>query len=231
MRNAAVIFKKQLRDTLRNKTILIQFVMFPVLVIIMENTIKVPDMPEHFFAKLFAVMFIGMAPLTCMSSLISEEKEKDTLRVLLMCNVSPAEYLVGVGAYVFMMCTVGTVVFATVGGYSGEDLVRFVYIMSAGIVLSELTGAVIGIYSRDQMAATSLTMPVMALGAFIPMLSTFNGKIKDLAQVVWTQQVSELINGIGSSDIPSKSIVVIAVSFVCALLLFAAAYSRKGLKA
>ena len=130
-----------------------------------------------------------------------------------------------------MLFRSGTVVFATVGGYSGEDLVRFVYIMSAGIVLSELTGAVIGIYSRDQMAATSLTMPVMALGAFIPMLSTFNGKIKDLAQVVWTQQVSELINGIGSSDIPSKSIVVIAVSFVCALLLFAAAYSRKGLKA
>ena len=76
MKNIAAVFLKQLTDTFKNKTVLIQFVMFPILTLVMENTIKLDNMPEHFFTKLFAVMFVGMAPLTTMASIISEEKEK-----------------------------------------------------------------------------------------------------------------------------------------------------------
>ena len=230
MKNIAVIIRKQLSDTLKNKTILIQFLMFPVLVIIFENVVKIEDMPEHFFAKLFAVMFVGMAPLTCMSAVISEEKEKNTLRVLLMSNVKPAEYLIGVGAYVFVMCSVGTAVFAAVGGYTGADLVRFIAVMSAGIILSELTGAVIGVFSKNQMTATSVTVPVMMILSFLPMLSMFNDTIKSVAQVTYSQQISELINGIGTSSISAQSLIVIAVNFVLAVILFIAAYKRKGLE-
>lgn len=231
MKNTAVIFKKQICDTLKNKTVLIQFLMFPVLVIIMENAVKIEDMPEHFFAKLFAVMFVGMAPLTCMSAIISEEKEKNTLRVLLMSNVKAAEYLAGIGAYVFVMCMAGTAVFAAVGGCVGTDLIRFIAVMAAGIILSELTGAVIGIFSRDQMTATSVTVPVMMVLSFLPMLSMFNDTIRSVAQITYSQQISELINGTGTSGASAESIVVIAVNFALAAVLFAAAYKHKGLEA
>ena len=100
MKNICAVFLKQVSETLKNKTILIQFLMFPLLVVVMENTVKIDDMTEHFFVKLFAVMFVGMAPLTCMSAIISEEKEKNTLRVLIMSNVKPGEYLLGIGMYV-----------------------------------------------------------------------------------------------------------------------------------
>ena len=43
MRNVLTIVKKQLKDTLKNKTVLIQFVMFPVLTIIFEHAINIPD--------------------------------------------------------------------------------------------------------------------------------------------------------------------------------------------
>ena len=230
MKNIAVIFGKQLSDTLRNKTILIQFLMFPVLVIIMENAVKIEDMPEHFFAKLFAVMFVGMAPLTCMSAIISEEKEKNTLRVLLMSNVKPGEYLIGTGAYVFVMCAVGMAVFAAVGGYGGMELVRFIAVMSAGIILSELTGAVIGLFSRNQMTATSISVPVMMVIAFLPMLSMFNDTIKSVARVTYSQQISELISDIGNSPASAESITVIAVNFALAVILFITAYRKKGLE-
>ena len=230
MKNIAVIFGKQLSDTLRNKTILIQFLMFPVLVIIMENAVKIEDMPEHFFAKLFAVMFVGMAPLTCMSAIISEEKEKNTLRVLLMSNVKPGEYLIGTGAYVFVMCAAGMAVFAAVGGYSGMELVRFIAVMSAGIILSELTGAVIGLFSRNQMTATSISVPIMMVIAFLPMLSMFNDTIKSVARVTYSQQISELISDIGNSPASAESIAVIAVNFALAVILFITAYRKKGLE-
>lgn len=230
MKNIRAIFLKQLSDTLKNKTVLIQFLMFPVLVIVMENAVKIDDMPEHFFAKLFAVMFVGMAPLTCMSAIISEEKEKNTLRVLIMSNVKPGEYLLGVGAYVFVMCIAGTVVFAVVGGYTGADLALFIAVMSAGIVLSELTGAIIGVFSRNQMTATSITVPVMMIFSFLPMLSMFNDTIRTAARITYSQQISELINGIGVSGIHAESIVVISLNFSVAALLFIAAFKHKSLE-
>ena len=55
MKNVSAVLLKQMKETLKNKTILIQFLMFPVMTIILENAIKMEDMPEHYFAKMFAV--------------------------------------------------------------------------------------------------------------------------------------------------------------------------------
>ena len=230
MNHIWAILWKELKDTLKNKEILIQFLMFPVMVIIMENAIKLENMPEHFFVKLFAVMFVGMAPLTCMSAIISEEKEKNTLRALMMSNVKPFEYLLGVGAYVFILCIIGAVVFAVCGGYEGKDLLVFMAVMGAGILLSSLTGAVIGVFSKNQMSATSLTIPVMMIFSFLPMLSMFNESIEKVARITYSQQMSILINGIGNSAIKPESIVIIAVNFVVASILFTLAFRKKGLE-
>lgn len=230
MKNIKAIFMKQLLDTVKNKTVFIQFLMFPIIAIIMENTVKIEDMPEHFFAKLFAVMFVGMAPLSCMSAIISEEKEKNTLRALMMCSVKPWQYLVSVGAYIFIMCMVGTAVFAVLGEYKGTELAVFIFSVAFGIILSELIGAVIGIFSRNQMAATSLTLPIMMIFSFSPMLSMFNETIKKIAGITYLQQISNILNGMGTSEISVKSIIVISANFVIGLALFAFVYKKKGLE-
>lgn len=230
MNNIRAVFMKQLLDTLKNKTVFIQFLMFPVMAVIMENAINIEGMPEHFFAKLFAVMFIGMAPLSCMSAIISEEKEKNTLRALMMSSVRPWQYLVSVGAYIFIMCMVGISVFAALAGYRGGELAIFIFCTAFGIILSELTGAAIGIFSKNQMTATSLTLPVMMIFSFSPMLSMFNETVRKIAGITYLQQISNIINGIGISEISAKSIVIIAVNFALGLVLFAAAYRKKGLE-
>ena len=230
MRNIAAVFTKQLKETLKNKSILIQFLMFPVMVLIMENAIVLEGMPEHFFVKLFAVMFVGMAPLTCISSIISEEKEKDTLRALMMSNVHPFEYLIGIGLYVWLMCMVGAAVFAVTGGYESKDFLMFMVIMAAGILLSELTGAVIGVFSKDQMAATSVTVPVMMVFSFLPMLSMFNESIEKIAKVTYSQQLSILINGLGTAEVKPESILVITANFIISAVLFALVFKKKGLE-
>ncbi len=230
MKNIKAVFMKQILDTVKNKTVFIQFLMFPVTAVIMENAVKIEDMPEHFFTKLFAVMFVGMAPLSCMSAIISEEKEKNTLRALMMSNVKPWQYLVSIGAYIFIMCMVGTAVFAVLTEYSGAGLARFIFSMVSGIILSETIGAAIGIFCKNQMAATSLTLPIMMVFSFLPMLSMFNESIKKIAGIIYSQQISDIINGIGVSEISVKSIAVISVNFVVGLVLFAAAYKKKGLE-
>lgn len=230
MKNIKAIFMKQILDTVKNKTVFIQFFMFPIMSIIMENTIKIEDMPEHFFAKLFAVMFIGMAPLACMSAIISEEKEKNTLRALMMSGVKPVQYLVSIGVYIFVMCMGGTVVFTILCGYKGIELAIFLFLMASGIVLSELTGAVIGIFCSNQMAATSLTLPIMMIFSFVPMLSMFNESVKKIAGIIYSQQISDMINGIGASGISLNNVLVIAAEFIIQFALFAVVYRKKGLE-
>lgn len=230
MKNMKAVFMKQILDTVKNKTVLIQFLMFPIIAVIMEKTVIIDDMPKHFFATLFAVMFISMAPLSCMSAIISEEKEKNTLRALMMSSVKPWQYLISTGAYIFMMCMAGTVVFAILGEYKGTELAMFIFSMISGIILSELIGAVIGILSKNQMAATSLTLPVMMIFSFIPMLSMFNENIKKFAGIIYSQQINNLINNIGASEIPAKSIIVITVNFMVGIILFTILYKKKGLE-
>lgn len=230
MRNVSAVLLKQMKETLKNKTILIQFLMFPVMTIIMETAIKMEDMPEHYFVKIFSVMFVGMAPLSCLSAIISEEREKDTLRALMMSNVKAYEYLLGVGIYVWCMCMVGALVFAVCGEYSGKEFLVFMLIMAFGILVSGLIGAVIGIISKNQMSATSVTVPVMMVFAFLPMIAMFNASFEKIARVTYSQQMTILINGIGSTAIKAESVIVIAVNFVIAAVLFAVVFKKKGLE-
>ena len=226
MRNVIAVFLKQVKDTFKNKSVFLMFLIFPTLAVVMENLVKLENMPDHFFTRLFAVMFIGMAPLTTVSSIISEEKEKNTLRALIMANVRPWEYLLGVGAYIFVCCMAGTAVFAAVGGFEGEELLRFVLIMALGIIISEVLGAVIGISCENQMSAASIHVPVMMVLSFIPMLSMFSDVVKKISWIFYSQQISRMING---ENYTSGSIVT-AVNFAVLLIVFAVIFRKKGIE-
>lgn len=228
MHNIGVIIKKQIKDTLKNKTVLIQFVMFPVLTLIFENAINIPDMPELFFTKLFSVMYMGMAPLVAVASIIAEEKEKNTLRVLTMANVKAWEYLAGIGIYVWMICMAGAGVMATT--LPLDDIPFYLGVMAAGFIISIAIGACIGIIASNQMAATSLSLPVMLIFSFMPMLAMFNDKIEKIAGIFYTQQIRELLGNMTFDGIKAETMLVVAVNALLALSLFFAAFKRKGLE-
>ncbi len=220
MNNIAAIFKKQLKDTLRNKTVLIQFVMFPIMTLIMNNAIKMQEMPENFFVNLFATMYIGMAPLTSIASIISEEKEKNTLRVLIMSNVKPYEYISGIGSYVWFACMLGGIVICTAGGYNLQTGIAFMGIMAIGILTSLLIGAIIGIWCKTQMMATSIAVPVMMVFSFVPMLSLFNSTIEKIAGIIYSEQISRMLSQINSLQLNVANIGVIVMNICIAAVIF-----------
>ena len=228
MKNSMIIIKKQLKDTLKNKTILIQFILFPMMTLIMENAIHMEGMPEHFFTKLFSIMYIGMAPLTSVASIISEEKEKNTLRVLLMANMKPLQYLMGIGVYVWSICMMGAVVMAT--GLPKQDIFMYLFIMAIGFMISIFVGACIGIFATNQMSATSLVMPVMMVLSFLPMLAMFNEKIEKMAKFFFTQQLKLCLNDMSIMGHSNETYIVLLVNVIIALLVFGLAFKKKGLE-
>lgn len=229
MTNIAAIFQKQIKDTMKNKMILIQFLMFPIMTVIMENSIKIEGIPEHYFANMFAAMYIGMAPIVSMASAISEEKEKNTLRMLMMSGVSPAEYLVGTGGYVLLACLPGAFVIGAAGGYRGRVLFTFLAIMVIGILTAMLIGAAIGTASRNQMMSSSLTVVVMMIFSFLPMLSMFNDPIRKAAKFTYSQQVSILIDQAENISVGYENVSVILANILIAGIAFGYSYKKCGL--
>lgn len=228
MRNITIIIRKQLKDTLKNKTILIQFMLFPIMTLIMENAITLDGMPELFFTKLFSIMYIGMAPLTSVAAIIAEEKEKNTPRVLMMTNVKPWQYLTGVGLYVWLICMLGAGVMAT--GLDREAIVFYMCIVGIGFTISVVAGACIGIYVKNQMAATSVVMPVMLILAFLPMIATFNDKIEKVAKIFYTQQLKVCLENMAFADITKETTIVVTVNVLILIGLYGITYKRKGLE-
>lgn len=226
MRHIVAILWKQMKDTFKNKAILIQFLMFPVMTIIMENAMEIDNMPEHFFANLFGVMYIGMAPLTSMSAIISEEKEKNTLRVLHMSNVKAVEYFIGNALYIWGICMVGSLVIGLAGGYKGSVLVWFMLIMAVGHLISTMLGAAIGAFSKNQMMATGISVPVMMIFSFLPMLSMFNETIGKVAKVFYSQQLNLLIGNVQDLRIDTECIVVMGINMVVIGGVFVLGYGR-----
>lgn len=226
MGNVTALFKKQCKDTLKNKNVLIQFVMFPALAILMTNTVKIEGMPKDYFVCLFASMYIGMAPLTAITSILSEEKEKHTLKALLMANVGMPQYLSAIGGHIFLICMVGSLCFGVTASFTGVELLKFVGYMAVGSVLSILVGAIIGIACRNQMSATSLTVPVMMVLSFMPMLSSFNNTIKKAAVFLYSQQVYTRVSNLGQSTGMTKSWVVLLINLCVLIAGFLYVYRR-----
>lgn len=230
IQNVKAIFWKQIKETFKNKAIFIQFVMFPVMTIIMENAVKIEGMQAHFFASLFAVMYVGMAPLVSMASILSEEKEKNTLRVLLMANVRPTDYLLGIGCYIWTLCMTGAAVIGIGGGYRGRALLFFLLFMGFGILISIVVGASIGSISKNQMMATSITVPAMMILSFLPMVSMFNQTVANIARFTYSEQLRILISQPERFELSAEMIVVLSVNTILALALFVFAYKKCGLE-
>ena len=229
MRNVTAIFKKQLKDTIQNKTVLIQFIMFPLLTLVMNRTIAIEGMPENFFVNLFATMYIGMAPLTSIAAVIAEEKEKNTLRVLMMSNVKPYEYLLGIGSCIWFACMLGAAVICAAGGFALREGLAFMGIMAVGILASLLVGAAIGTWSKTQMMATSITVPVMMIFSFMPMLSMFNDTIAKIAKFIFSQQVSIMLDQVKALRLEMDNICILAINMVIFTALFTFSYKKCGL--
>lgn len=230
MNHVAAIYKKQIKDTIKNKTVLIQFLMFPILTVVMSRGVRIDGMPEHFFVSLFAVMYVGMAPLTSMAAVISEEKEANTLRVLLMSNVKPHEYLLGVGSYIWLSCMIGAGVICLTGGYGLKESLLFMAVMAVGIAASMLVGAAVGVFSKNQMMATSITVPVMMIFSFLPMMSLFNEKVSKVAGFLWSEQVSRMLDRIETGRFGAASIGIVLANVLVFVILFIAAYRKRGLE-
>lgn len=224
----SAIAYKQFKDIFKNKTILLQFLLFPLIAILM--LVVVPDEEiKSSIPIMFATIFIGMTPLSCMASIIAEEKEKNTLTALKFAFVKSFEYLLGIGSVIFLACTVIALIFALI---ISEDIfikIKFFLLLVLGLIPSMVLGSVLGILSKNQMSIASIVSPISLIISLLPLFSTFNENIRMISRFIYTQQINDLLNNINDEFNLNKVLVIVGNIFLF-VILFVIVYKKKGLK-
>jgi ABC-2 type transport system permease protein len=210
--------------------VLVQVFIYPIMALIMTELVAKSDdtIPNEMFVTMFAAMFVGMVPAIMTNMAIAEDREHKSLRFLVMAGVKPGEYLLGIGGFILLICSLVSVLFGLIGGFTGIVLVRLIAVLIVGSIASALLGAIVGIFSRNQQAATALGIPIFMVLAFTPMLAQFNTTIHKVAGVLFSQQVSILVNDTSADAV--KPFLVIGVNIVILTVVFMAVYHKKGLK-
>lgn len=189
------VFMKQVKDTAKNMQILILFFIFPVIGAVMTNTVGPEAGSASFFITIFATMHCIITPISTAASIIAEEKEKNTLRVLIMSGVKGTEYLISIGGFVLLATLLTGSTFLLLIQSDWEMAALFMGGMFVESILSVIAGTCIGIYAKNQAAATGIAMPCGMLFAFLPMIASFNDTIAGVSKYLYSQQLAYLFSG------------------------------------
>jgi len=230
VRSANTIFIKQAKDMFKSIATLIQFVLFPVVALVMTRLVAMSndDIPNNMFVTMMAAIFAGMGLVTVVAAIIAEDIERKSLRLLVMAGVKPHEYLLGVGGFILLAGSVTAVAFGLIGDFTGIELAKFLAIMISGTAASIILGATIGILAKNQQSATSIGMPIAMILGFAPMISNFNETVERFSGILYTQQINVIVNDFDANFI--MALAVIGANILVLTVLFAVAYSKKGLK-
>jgi len=238
MNSVKAVFKKQVKDTYKNMSVLIQFIIYPAVAFAMTALVDVSDMgmPNAIFTTMLASVFVGMALVPGVATIIAEDREKKSLRFLVMAGVKPSVYLLGVGGVTFIASLFPSIAFAFIGGFYGQKFWVFIAVMMSGVTASILLGSTIGIFAKNQQAATGLAMPIAMVLGFGPMIAGFNEQVARWFSPFYTQQLNVVIDNFNTvGDYQSgtslwQPFAIMWANVVVLAVLFILTFAKKGLR-
>lgn len=153
------IFIKDYKEFSRNYSISI-ILIFPIVFALLYRS----DDPSQTFMTAFVLNFsFAMLTSFMQACLIAEEKEKNTLRSLMMTPASIFDVLLGKSALVFALSAVILAVTVYILGYNPDNLIVFIIAMALSIILYTALGTICGLFSKSVMEASLAVFPVLIL--------------------------------------------------------------------
>lgn len=223
------ILKKTLKDMIRNKRQLLFFLMFPAMTYLFYYSIS----EGH---EMFPIVFLPINILFCsmniMASVISEEREKGTLRSLIFANIKPLEYFLGNGIFVLLATIVSSSLFLPLINIHGINYLYFYLFVSLSSICSMILGATIGITAKNQMTANGICAPLTIILGMLPTFGEINESFHNISQILYTTRFANTIAEIISKlnvTINFEIIITYITNFLVCLLIFALVYKKNKL--
>lgn len=218
MRRVNAIFQKDLKDILRNYAVSFSVPM-PLIVAFVLGKMNDNIAIEGHYMVISLTMVMVATFLQC--SLIAEEKEKNTLRGLMLSPASTLEILGGKSLLSLIATMITVVIGALLSGYRPENiLVIAIAILFSAIFFVGL-GTLLGLFAKSVMEASVIIMPFMFIFGFGSMFTMFADKYPIVKLLDYTPNIQlmdiavKVENGAGLVDLWAHfGIITIWVVFI-----------------
>ncbi|MBQ9902422.1 MAG: hypothetical protein IJM51_08600 [Clostridia bacterium] len=227
MKTIAALLIKQCKDSLHNLPSLMILIIYPAVAFIMSTAMQGEEKMGDIFIPMFAAMHCSFAPLVISSNILSEEKEKGTLRSLVMAGVSRIQYLVSLFIFVLIAVMLTGSAFLLMKPVTSFYAEAFAAAMLLGSAVSAVIGMCIGLYSKNVTAANGIAVPVGLVFALLPMLGQFNSSLSKAAEFTYSGQLRTVFEGGGFTT----QTWLVSVAYLAALsFLLVILFRRKRLE-
>lgn len=123
-----------------------------------------------------AVLNVVYVAYVTPATLLAEEKEKHTLRVLMVSSISGLEFFMGNLLPIVLVSSLVEAIIVPILGisFTMEQFSMYMLVSMTGIVSSGVLGMCFGILSKNQMSATLITLLLTMVLMFIPMFQNLS---------------------------------------------------------
>ncbi len=154
------LFKLGIEDLVRNMNVFVYIIMPLAFAFLYSN---MDTLPKDFVFSLCMVLNLSMVPVAMMGTIIAEEKEKNTLRTLMLHDIRATEILFSKALICMLFVMLNSILMFFIIGFSMNQF--FVY-QIVGLLVSLAViffGALVGLLAKNQMSAGLLSIPFMAI--------------------------------------------------------------------
>ena len=178
------------------------------------------------------LMNVSMMGFYCTAAALAEEKEKNTLRTLMTSSVNGLEFFLGSLIPVVLMSGVVNIlcVFITHVSMTPAQWGAYIAVTTTASVIAAVVGMILGIFSKNQVTASTITTPVVLVFMMVPMFTGFSETLQKISMFFFTgiafDAIANISNGLPAVD--AKGIAVLAAEFILSVILFLVLYRRNG---
>lgn len=170
LKRVNAIFLKDYKDFSRNWAVS-SVLLVPIGLGFMYGRAGVEDLTSHYLLINLAMAMVAAFVQCC---LIAEEKEKNTLRGLMLSPANAVEIIGGKSLLSFILTLVVILLTSYLSGYQPADTAVIVVAVVLSVLFYIAIGTILGLYSKSVMEASLIVMPVIlifSLGSFITQLA------------------------------------------------------------
>lgn len=227
------LFIKDIKNLLRNPNVAFMLILPIGFALLYGKIMTAPqgyeDELKNYIFNLCTLLNVGVVPISIVAMCIAEEKEKFTLRTLILSNVSAVEFLIDkvlVGLVLFLIeniliffvCKLDFILFP-----------KYMLILIITAISALLFGAAVGLIAKDQMSTGYYSTPVMLL-FMSPIFGMMNDTIAKIVRFIPTNSMIEFFNMKQFSELISKdgliSIAVVVGWIIVSVLVFVKIYRK-----
>lgn len=232
-----VLFKKEVKSLLTNWNIL-SICLVPVLFsYIYTNVFNGVETSEGIskYEILYICLDINILIIAgfMIAILIAEEKEKNTLRTLMLSGVSQLDFLTGKVIITFLVTEILNVLIFYIIGIDSVYLGEFILITSLLLIIMIEIGSTVGISVKNQMAAGTIGTPIFIVFLMVPIFSRFSKSVEYVAGILPNYNMNiifrKMFSGGAIGMVDAKNIAVIIIWIIASGIIFVQTYKRIGL--